>query len=133
MSEALAAAGYLVLRYDLPFRRERPKGPPFPAQAARDRQGVAHAVEALRKLVARAASSPAAIPTAGARLPWRPLSTANSLADALLLFSYPLHPPGKPDRKRTAFFGDLRISRAVRPRHARPVRLARELRAGRWR
>jgi hypothetical protein len=30
------------------------------------------------------------------------------LADALLLLSYPLHPPRKPDQMRTAFFPDLR-------------------------
>jgi predicted alpha/beta-hydrolase family hydrolase len=31
------------------------------------------------------------------------------MAGALLLLSYPLHPPGKPEQKRTSFFGDLRI------------------------
>jgi predicted alpha/beta-hydrolase family hydrolase len=30
------------------------------------------------------------------------------LAPALVLFSYPLHPPARPDQKRTAFFPDLR-------------------------
>jgi predicted alpha/beta-hydrolase family hydrolase len=30
------------------------------------------------------------------------------LADALLLLSYPLHPPGKPDQPRTAYFPALR-------------------------
>ena len=30
------------------------------------------------------------------------------LADALLLLSYPLHPPNRPEQKRTAFFPDLR-------------------------
>ena len=107
MSEALAAAGYLVLRYDLPFRGERPKGPPFPAQAARDRLGVAQAVEALRR------ETPGRIFTGGHSYGGRQSAMAaaegTSLADALLLFSYPLHPPGKPAQKRTAFFGDLRI------------------------
>ena len=31
------------------------------------------------------------------------------LAAALLLFSYPLHPPGKPDRLRTEHFPRLRV------------------------
>ena len=31
------------------------------------------------------------------------------LATALLLFSYPLHPPGKPDRLRTEHFPRLRV------------------------
>jgi hypothetical protein len=30
------------------------------------------------------------------------------LADALLLLSYPLHPPNRPEQKRTSFFPDLR-------------------------
>jgi predicted alpha/beta-hydrolase family hydrolase len=30
-------------------------------------------------------------------------------AAALVLISYPLHPPGKPDRPRTAHLGDLRV------------------------
>ena len=30
------------------------------------------------------------------------------LVDALMLFSYPLHPPGKPTELRTAHFSDLR-------------------------
>ena len=50
MATALAEAGYLVLRYDLPFRIARPKGPPFPAMAAQDREGIVRAVDALRKL-----------------------------------------------------------------------------------
>ena len=31
-------------RRGTPFRRQRPKGPPFPAQAARDREGIAQCV-----------------------------------------------------------------------------------------
>jgi predicted alpha/beta-hydrolase family hydrolase len=110
-STALEAAGYLVLRYNLPFRRERPKGPPYPAQAARDRQGVVRAVEALRAL---------SVPGAGCRIfagghsyGGRQSAMAAAehagLVEALLLFSYPLHPPGKPDRQRTDFFGNLRV------------------------
>src|SRR5438105_2634824 len=30
------------------------------------------------------------------------------LADGLLLLSYPLHPPGKPEKKRTEYFPELR-------------------------
>ena len=51
LSRAFESAGYLVLRYDLPFRQQRPKGPPFPAGAARDREGIAHAVELVRPMV----------------------------------------------------------------------------------
>ena len=32
-----------------------------------------------------------------------------ALADGLLLISYPLHPPGKPDRPRTEHFPSIRV------------------------
>src|ERR1700721_1304388 len=50
LARAFADAGYLTLRYDLPFRKKRPKGPPYPAAAAGDRAGIAQAVAALRGL-----------------------------------------------------------------------------------
>src|SRR5580692_6117636 len=50
LSRRFAEEGYMVLRYDLPFRQQRPKGPPFPAAAARDREGVGLAVDVVRKL-----------------------------------------------------------------------------------
>ncbi len=107
MADALEAAGYLVLRYDLPFRRQRPKGPPYPAQAARDREGVVEAVEALRHMTRGRVF--AGGHSYGGRQSAMAAAERAGMAGALLLFSYPLHPPGKPDQKRTAFFGDLRI------------------------
>ncbi len=107
LARGFAAAGYLVLRYDLPFRQQRPKGPPFPAAAARDRQGVREAVAALRTL------APGRIVAGGHSYGGRQTAMAaaeqSGLADALLLFSYPLYPPGRPQQKRTTFFGDWRI------------------------
>jgi uncharacterized protein len=101
-----ADAGYLVLRYDLPFRQQRLKGPPFPAMAARDRQGVVQAVAALRGLAAGRVI--AGGHSYGGRQTAMAAAEQPALADALLLFSYPLHPPAKPEQKRTAFFPDLR-------------------------
>src|SRR5271167_326240 len=49
MSEAFAASGFTVLRFDLPFRNERPHGPPFPGGAARDRDGLRRAVNVMRE------------------------------------------------------------------------------------
>jgi len=40
LAEAFAAVGLAVLRYELPFRRARPTGPPAPASAAADREGL---------------------------------------------------------------------------------------------
>src|SRR5258708_17302709 len=49
MSEALAASGSSVLRFDLPFRSERPHGPPSPGSAARDREGLRRAVMLMKE------------------------------------------------------------------------------------
>jgi predicted alpha/beta-hydrolase family hydrolase len=106
LAREFAAAGYLVLRYDLPFRRERTKGPPFPAQAARDREGVAEAIAALRSLASGRII--AGGHSYGGRQTAMRAAEQPNLCDGLLLFSYPLHPPAKPDQKRTAFFPDLR-------------------------
>jgi uncharacterized protein len=107
LARAFADAGVVVLRYDLPFRQQRPKGPPFPAAAARDREGVAQAVDAVRKLAT------GRIFAGGHSYGGRQTAMAGSerpgLADALLLLSYPLHPPAKPEQLRTNFFPDLRI------------------------
>src|SRR5207302_3762368 len=53
LGTVFAEAGFLVLRCDLPFRQSRPHGPPFPAMAARDREGLRRAVEILRQRAAR--------------------------------------------------------------------------------
>jgi uncharacterized protein len=106
LTRAFTEAGYLVLRYDLPFRQQRPKGPPFPAAAARDREGVVQAVSAVRGL------APGRIIAGGHSYGGRQTAMAAAenagLADALLLLSYPLHPPNRPEQKRTSFFPDLR-------------------------
>ncbi len=105
MAAALAEAGYVVLRYDLPFRVERPKGPPFPAMAVRDREGIVHAVDELRKLAA--GSVFAGGHSYGGRQTAMAAAEHGEIADALLLLSYPLHPPRKPEQKRTGFFPEL--------------------------
>ncbi|HWC97868.1 MAG TPA: alpha/beta family hydrolase [Candidatus Sulfopaludibacter sp.] len=106
MSQALADAGYLTLRYDLPFRRQRPKGSPFPAGAARDREGVVAAVAALRGMVTGRVF--AGGHSYGGRQTAMAAAENPGMADGLLLFSYPLHPPNQPGKMRTAFFPDLR-------------------------
>ncbi len=102
LSRAFCAAGLTVLRYDLPFRVARPSGPPFPAAAARDREGVSRAVEAVRQLVKGRVF--AGGHSYGGRQTAMLAAERPTLADGLLLLSYPLHPPNKPDRPRTDFF-----------------------------
>src|ERR1700686_1831125 len=51
LAEVFAEAGWTVLRCDLPYRQNRPYGPPRPGDAARDREGLKNAVGAFRELV----------------------------------------------------------------------------------
>src|ERR1700691_2069841 len=50
LAQAFAEAGFLVLRCDLPYRQDRPYGPPGPGDAKRDRAGLKNAFAALKNL-----------------------------------------------------------------------------------
>lgn len=105
MSEAFADAGYLVLRCDLPFRQSRPHGPPFPAMAARDREGLRRAEEILRgKTAGRIFLGGHSY---GGRQGTMLAAEHPQVAAGLLLLSYPLHPPRKPAELRTGHFPKL--------------------------
>jgi predicted alpha/beta-hydrolase family hydrolase len=106
LAEAFAAAGFTVLRCDLPYRQVRPHGPPGPGDAARDREGLKNAVAALRKL----ASKPAFLGghSYGGRQSSMLCAAEPDLVDGLLLLSYPLHPPRKADQLRTQHLPNLR-------------------------
>ena len=121
MARAFAGAGCLVLRYDLPFRVQRPTGPPFPAQAGLDREGVERAAEAIRRLAGGRVFGGGH--SYGGRQTAMLAAEKPDLFAGLLLLSYPLHPPGRPDRMRTAFFPGLRAPHSVRPRLEGPLRL----------
>jgi uncharacterized protein len=105
MAEAFAGAGFTVLRFDLPFRRARPHGPPFPAAAARDRDGLRRAVSLMREQKHRRVFVGGH--SYGGRQASMLAAEAPEIADGLLLFSYPLHPPKKPDELRTKHFSKL--------------------------
>ena len=107
LARAFENAGYLVLRYDLPFRQQRPKGPPFPAGAARDREGIERAVDAVRPMAREHVFVGGH--SYGGRQSAMLAATQPGLVAALLLLSYPLHPPKQPENKRIAFFPELRI------------------------
>lgn len=106
LAEAFAERGYVVLRFDLPFRQQRPSGSPFPAGAARDREGIAQAVEAIRNMASGRVF--AGGHSYGGRQATMTAAERPTLADGLLLLSYPLHPPKRPDQLRTAHFPQLR-------------------------
>ncbi len=100
-----ARRGWIAVRYNLPFRRRRPKGPPS-GSAAADQAGVVDAVTKAREMT----DGPvlAGGHSYGGRL--TSMAVAEGLAvDALTLFSYPLHPPGKPERLRTDHFGGIGV------------------------
>jgi predicted alpha/beta-hydrolase family hydrolase len=106
VAEAFAARRTTVLRCDLPFRQARPKGPPSPAGAARDRAGLRRAVELMR------ARCPGRVLLGGASYGGRQatllVAEQPRLVDGLLLLAYPLHAPGRPEAPRTEHFPRIR-------------------------
>ncbi|WP_445167229.1 alpha/beta hydrolase family protein [Mycolicibacterium sp. Dal123E01] len=101
-----AGRGWLAVRYNLPYRRRRPKGPPS-GSAAGDRDGIAEALTLARTL----ADGPVAAGghSYGGRMTSMVAAETPGLLDLLTLFSYPLHAPGKPDRLRTEHFGGITV------------------------
>ncbi len=95
-----------VLRLDLAFRQARAKGPPRPHEAARDREGLKAAVEEARAAGYRRVF--AGGHSYGGRQASMLAAEEPGLIDTLLLLSYPLHPPGRAEQKRTAHFAALR-------------------------
>jgi predicted alpha/beta-hydrolase family hydrolase len=105
MADALAALGFLVLRFDLPFRLARSFGPPRPGSAERDREGLRRAAAILKaKMTARVFLGGHSY---GGRQASMLVAEDRSVADGLLLLSYPLHPPKRPTELRTKHFPDL--------------------------
>ena len=98
LAEAFAAAGFTVLRCDLPYRQSRSFGPPRPGDAARDREGLKNAVSALRKLVSGRVFLGGH--SYGGRQSTMLCADEPGVVDGLLLLSYPLHPPRKPEQLR---------------------------------
>ena len=107
LSETFAGHGYLVLRCDLPFRQERRTGPPFPGNAERDRAGLGNAVAVLRKNVAGRIFLGGH--SYGGRQATILCAAEPAPVSGLLLLSYPLHPPRKPDQLRIQHLADLRV------------------------
>jgi uncharacterized protein len=107
VADALAAAGIPSLRFDYPYRaagRRAPDRPPVLAAATRD---------AAAELARRAGLSPDRLVlggrSMGARVASLLAADPNEPVPALglLLLGYPLHPAGRPDRRRDGHFGAL--------------------------
>jgi predicted alpha/beta-hydrolase family hydrolase len=108
IADQLAAHGYFVLRCNLAFRQRRRTGPPHPSKSEEDRYSIVQAAAFLRTY------APGRLILSGHSYGGRQVTLAASenktIADHLLLFSYPLHPPEKPSQLRTAHFPKLKIA-----------------------
>lgn len=114
LADAFLNAGITVLRCNLSYRQLRPFGPPGPGDAARDRAGLKNAIAAMA-----AASGVFSEPghkgriflgghSYGGRQSSMLCAEEPDLVSGLLLLSYPLHPPRKPEQQRTQHLPDLR-------------------------
>jgi uncharacterized protein len=107
LATAFCESGVSVLRCDLPFRQVRPQGPPtWPAAAEHDRHGLQLAVGAMKKVVSGRVFLGGH--SYGGRQASMLAASEPDLVPALLLLSYPLHPPKRPAQLRSAHFPSLR-------------------------
>ncbi|HEX4082933.1 MAG TPA: alpha/beta family hydrolase [Acidimicrobiales bacterium] len=106
IDDAVTAAGVRVARMDFGYRlagRRAPDRPPVLLAAV---------VDAATQLAESAGVPPDRLALGGRSMGGRicSMAVADGLpAAALVLVSYPLHPPGRPDRLRTDHFGALRL------------------------
>jgi len=108
IDDAVSALGWVVARMDFPYRlagRRAPDRPPVLLEAVR---------RAAADLVERAGIPPESLVLGGRSMGGRICSMAVAAglpAAGLVLVSYPLHPPGRPDKQpeRTAHFENLQL------------------------
>jgi predicted alpha/beta-hydrolase family hydrolase len=105
LADAFCATGITVLRCDLPFRQGRPQGPPPRGSAENDQQGLRAAVAAMRQQTSGSVFLGGH--SYGGRQASMLAAAEPGIAERLLLLSYPLHPPQRPQDLRTAHFPHL--------------------------
>jgi hypothetical protein len=106
LAQTFTDAGFVVLRCDLPFRQDRSFGPPGPGDAKRDRAGLTNAIAAIKNLAGGRIFLGGH--SYGGRQASMLCAEQPEEAVGLLLLSYPLHPPRKPEHLRTQHFFNLR-------------------------
>ena len=86
-----AARGWLAIRYNLPYRRRRPKGPP--SGTAADLAGIAEALTCARSIAVDVVGTGGPVIAGGhsygGRLTSMLIAAQPGIADELTLFSYP--------------------------------------------
>lgn len=108
-ASGLAAHGHPVVRVNLAYRQRRPSGPPPRAEASVDDlaatwQAVV-AAEPGRAWVLGGASYGGRVASL--------VAAAHVDVAGVLCWSYPLHPPGRPDRLRVAHLPDIAVPMLV--------------------
>lgn len=106
IDDTLSPLGIRVERIDFPYRLAGRRAPDRPPVL------VATVVEAARSLAEDLGVALERIALGGRSMGGRmcSMAVAEGLpAAALVLISYPLHPPGRPDRLRTEHFGAMRV------------------------
>ena len=137
--EQWAARGWLAVRYNLPYRRRRATGPPS-GSAAADQAGVVAAITLACSIIDATDSGRLVIAgghSYGGRLTSMAVADGNVNVNVgvgvgvttLTLFSYPLHPPGKPERLRTEHFAAITVPTVFTHGTADPFGAIPELRA----
>ena len=104
IDEVATAVGVAVRRIDFPYRLAGRRGPDRPAVL------ISTVVEGSSALCAEAGLLPERVFVGGRSMGGRmcSMAVAEGLpAAGLVLVSYPLHPPGKPERPRTEHFSRL--------------------------
>lgn len=104
LADGIAAAGHLVVRANLPFRQAGRRAAP---RADRSVEGFRTLVRSVRALAPRTHWVVGG-KSYGGRV--ASMAVAEGLRVAgLLLYSYPLHPPGSPETLRTAHWPDIPV------------------------
>lgn len=106
IDEAVGPLGVAVARIDFPYTRAGRRAPDRPPVL------LATVVEEATQLVARASVAPARLVLGGRSMGGRvcSMAVAEGLpAAGLVLVSYPLHPPGRPERLRTEHFPKITV------------------------
>jgi predicted alpha/beta-hydrolase family hydrolase len=106
IDEEATAAGLVVERMDFPYRRAGRRAPDRPPVL------LAAVVEGAGALASRAGVAPDCVFLGGRSMGGRmcSMAVADGLpAAGLVLVSYPLHPPGRPDRLRIEHFPRLEV------------------------